>query len=176
MSLDFSVESHILLNFVNLCQVFCQRLQFIWLILTKQKLQQYLYKYNIPSVYFICLLRLFISNPCCKCCRKSKTIVDQPYFPTASKCMIIFDNRTRCYPTGTYMFKVNNRNARTKCKICSKLTIDTRTTPLASYIFNFEYISHLVLEFLQYFYWDKFSYAKIDLTSVMILPMEYLTL
>ena len=39
--------------------------------------------------------------------------------------MIIFDNRTRSYPAGTYMFKVNNRNPRTKCKICSKLTIKT---------------------------------------------------
>ena len=27
------------------------------------------------------------------------------------------------YPTGNYMFKVNNRNTRTRCEICSKLTI-----------------------------------------------------
>ena len=26
-------------------------------------------------------------------------------------------------PTGNYMFKVNNRNPRTRCEICSKLTI-----------------------------------------------------
>ena len=26
-------------------------------------------------------------------------------------------------PVGSYMFKVNNRNTRTKCEICSKLTI-----------------------------------------------------
>ena len=26
---------------------------------------------------------------------------------------------------GNYMFKVNNRNTRTRCKICSKLTIKT---------------------------------------------------
>ena len=26
-------------------------------------------------------------------------------------------------PAGNYMFKVNNRNTRTRCKICSKLTI-----------------------------------------------------
>ena len=63
------------------------------------------------------------------------------------------------------MFKVNNK--------------DTRTTPLASNIFNVEYISHLVLVFLWYYYWDKFSYAKIcksDLTSIMIFPMEYLSI
>ena len=32
---------------------------------------------------------------------------------------------------GNYIFKINNWNTRTRCKICSKLTInkDTRTTP-----------------------------------------------
>ena len=28
-------------------------------------------------------------------------------------------------PVGIYMFKVNNRNTRTRCEICSKLTIKT---------------------------------------------------
>ena len=28
-------------------------------------------------------------------------------------------------PVGIYMFKVNNRNNRTRCEICSKLTIKT---------------------------------------------------
>ena len=28
-------------------------------------------------------------------------------------------------PAGNYMFKVNNRNTRTKCEVCSKLTIKT---------------------------------------------------
>ena len=28
-------------------------------------------------------------------------------------------------PTGNYMFKVNNRNTRTRYEICSKLTIKT---------------------------------------------------
>ena len=27
------------------------------------------------------------------------------------------------YPIGNYMLKVNNRNTRTRCEICSKLTI-----------------------------------------------------
>ena len=26
------------------------------------------------------------------------------------------------FPVGNYMFKVNNRNTRTRCEICSKLT------------------------------------------------------
>ena len=29
------------------------------------------------------------------------------------------------FPAGNYMFKVNNRNTRTRCEICSKLTIKT---------------------------------------------------
>ena len=29
------------------------------------------------------------------------------------------------YPAGIYLFKVNNRNTRTRCKICPKLTIKT---------------------------------------------------
>ena len=28
-------------------------------------------------------------------------------------------------PDGNYMFKANNRNTRTRCEICSKLTIKT---------------------------------------------------
>ena len=31
----------------------------------------------------------------------------------------------KSYPAGNYMFKVNNRNTRTRCEICSKLTIKT---------------------------------------------------
>ena len=30
-----------------------------------------------------------------------------------------------CIPAGIYLFKVNNRNTRTKCEICSQLTIKT---------------------------------------------------
>ena len=31
--------------------------------------------------------------------------------------------KTSDYQTGNHIFKVNNRNTRTKCEICSKLTI-----------------------------------------------------
>ena len=37
--------------------------------------------------------------------------------------------------------QINNRNTRTKCEICSKLTINV-------FIVTFEHISHLVLVFL----------------------------
>ena len=51
-----------------------------------------------------------------------------------------------------YMFKVNNRNTRTRCEICSKLTIKTperrHWRRSGVFIVNFEHISHLVLVFL----------------------------
>ena len=48
------------------------------------------------------------------------------------------------------MFKANNRNTRTRCEICSKLTIKTpeQGGRSAVFIINFEHTSHLVLEFL----------------------------
>ena len=50
------------------------------------------------------------------------------------------------------MFKVNNRNTRTRCEICSKLTIKTAERRhwrrSGVFIANFEHILHLVLVFL----------------------------
>ena len=46
------------------------------------------------------------------------------------------------YPAGNYMFKVNNRNTRTRREICSTLAI------MGVFIVNFEHISYLVLVFL----------------------------
>ena len=50
------------------------------------------------------------------------------------------------------LFKVNNRNTRTRSKICSKLTIKIperrHWRRSGTFIVNFEHISHLVLVFL----------------------------
>ena len=56
-------------------------------------------------------------------------------------------------PASNYMFKVDNRNTKTRCEICSKLTIKTpERCPLhhsgVFIVVNFENISHLVLVFL----------------------------
>ena len=55
-------------------------------------------------------------------------------------------------PVGNYMFKVNKRNTRTRCEICSKLTIKTTERRHwrrpGVFVVNFEHISHLVLVFL----------------------------
>ena len=54
-------------------------------------------------------------------------------------------------PAGIYLLKVNNRNTRTRCEICSKLTIKIpelrqwRRSGIS--IVNFEHISHLVCHF-----------------------------
>ena len=57
-----------------------------------------------------------------------------------------------CIPAVNYVFKVSNRNTRTRSEICSKLTIKTperyhwRRSDF--FIVNFEHISHHVLLFL----------------------------
>ena len=57
-----------------------------------------------------------------------------------------------CYPAGIYLLKVNNRNTRAMCEICSKLTIKAperrQWRHSGIIIVNFEHISHLVLVFL----------------------------
>ena len=54
------------------------------------------------------------------------------------------------YPAGNYTFKVNNKNTRTRCEICSKLTIKRpeRWRHSGVFIVNFEHVSHLALLFL----------------------------
>ena len=54
-------------------------------------------------------------------------------------------------PVGIYMLKVNNRNTRARCEICSKLTMKTQERCQwrrpGAFIVNFEHILHLVLVF-----------------------------
>ena len=53
---------------------------------------------------------------------------------------------------GIYLLRVNNRNTRTRCEICSKLTTKTREWRQwhrsGVFIVNFEHIPHLLLVFL----------------------------
>ena len=63
--------------------------------------------------------------------------------------LIIFQNllintEIESVPAGNCMFKVNNRNTKARCEICSKLTIKISVI----FIVNFEHISYLVLVFL----------------------------
>ena len=56
------------------------------------------------------------------------------------------------YAAGTYLLKVNNKNTRASCEICSKLTMETLERRhwhhSGIFIVKFEQISHLVLVFL----------------------------
>ena len=61
----------------------------------------------------------------------------------------------RALQVGNYFFKVNSRNTRTRCEICSKLTIKTperrqwhQLRHFGIFIFNFEHISLSVVMFL----------------------------
>ena len=63
--------------------------------------------------------------------------------------ILITDHRLCRTPSGIYLLKVNNRNTRTRCEICSRLTTPERRWRLCGvFIVNFEHISHLVLMFL----------------------------
>ena len=65
---------------------------------------------------------------------------------------------SRPYPTGIYLFKVNKRNTRRMCKICSKLTMKTperyywRRSGI--FIASFEPISFIVFVFAFFFYFE----------------------
>ena len=65
---------------------------------------------------------------------------------------IRFHEFSRWFPAGIYLFRVKNRNSRTICEICSKLTIKTPERRQWRYsgvfIVNFEHILHLVLLFV----------------------------
>ena len=54
----------------------------------------------------------------------------------------VFSFLILCSPTGNYMFKVKNRNTRTRCEICSKLTIKVPERPHCSSVsvVNFEHV------------------------------------
>ena len=55
-------------------------------------------------------------------------------------------SKVPCFPANSYLFKLNYRNTRKSCEICSKLKIRTRRS--CFFIVNFEEISHLFLVFL----------------------------
>ena len=74
-----------------------------------------------------------------------KLTVHNVYFP-------LIEFKCTDSPAGIYLFKVNDRNTRTRREICSKLTIKTperrQWRRSGIFIVNFEHISHLVLMFL----------------------------
>ena len=55
------------------------------------------------------------------------------------------------YPVGIYLLKIKDKNTRTRCEICSKLTTKTPERRYwrrsSAFIANYEHISHIVLIF-----------------------------
>ena len=58
----------------------------------------------------------------------------------------------KAFPASIYLLKVNNRNTRTMCEACSKLTIKTpeqrQWRRFGVFIATFEHVSYFVLVFL----------------------------
>ena len=58
----------------------------------------------------------------------------------------------KCIPSGHLLAQSKNRSTRTRCELCSKITIKTpeqlHWRRSGVFIVNFEHISHLVLVFL----------------------------
>ena len=76
-------------------------------------------------------------------CKKYHVIIStQKQVSSETECTSAGSN-----PAGIHMFKMNQRNTRTRCEICSKLTIKTPECRSGVLIFNFEHISHLALVF-----------------------------
>ena len=94
------------------------------------------------------------------------------------------------YPTGIYLLKGNNRNFRTRCENCSKLTIKTlercHRRHSGVFVVNFEDISHLILVFLnmklpagyisEYFPRPFFSANAINFERIFYLALVHLLL
>ena len=66
--------------------------------------------------------------------------------------LVLWNHLWYPWPTGSCMFKVNDRNIKTKCEICLKLTLKTperrQWHRSSAFIVNFEHISGFVLVFL----------------------------
>ena len=73
----------------------------------------------------------------------NKAVMTSKVFKSEWSQKVSLVKHLRLYPASIYLLKVNNRNTRTRCEICSKLTIKT---PERRH--NFELISHLVLVFV----------------------------
>ena len=68
------------------------------------------------------------------------------------KTPLVFKPMRLTFPAVIYLLKVNNRNTRTRCEKCSKLTIKTlerrHWRRSGVFIVNCKHISHLFLVFL----------------------------
>ena len=60
----------------------------------------------------------------------------------AAGCYLSVHKLIRCDPANIYLFKVNSRNTRKRCEMCSKLTVNTIERRSSVFIIYFEHILH----------------------------------
>ena len=79
---------------------------------------QYIILWNILNSYFILSPIISLFNFHVIAGQISFTNTDDDF-------IVLFHWRIYYYPSGIYLLKVNSRNVRTRCEICSKLTLKT---------------------------------------------------
>ena len=125
--------------------------------LLKESYENKLYFVNIPITYKLVWCKTCVFNLITTRLKESSQIpaISLSEFSLKLDSAVTIDkggNKEITVPAGIYLLKVNNRNTRTRCEICSKLTINTperrHWRRSGVFIVNFEHISHLVLLFL----------------------------
>ena len=138
----------------------CRIVLLVWLLsrwLLWQKVLAIVYMERVHQIYALKYISsLYSSHKKCFCCIDSHKSWHFLTFSgsnvTNTSYMTERYSRSKLTHASNYMFKINNRNIRTKCEICSKLTIKTPKRRhwhhSRVFIVNFEHISHLVLVLL----------------------------
>ena len=91
-------------------------------------------------------------------------------------CFVLEDPLKGIYPQLAYMLKANNRTTRTRCEICSKLTVKTperRWHGSGVFIVNLKHISHLALMFLLSTFNLKFQAGPAFKSEVFLIKYVY---
>ena len=125
------------------------------------------------------------ASPCVSCmCLSVCVISNQGTSQNHVVCVkpAVTQSAFTCLKSTIYLLKVNNRNTRTRCEICSKLTIKTpkrrQWRRSGVFIVNFEHISHLVLKSLlltlnMYMLTGKFDTFLYIVHSQVLLVLKY---
>ena len=99
--------------------------------------------------YFVLLFLLLTLSKWMPAARSAKQVVRNTNWYDS---IIIYQWLHYYFPTNNYLFKVINKNTRTWCKICPKLTIKTserrQWRRSGVFIVNFEHIWHHVFVYL----------------------------
>ena len=106
---------------------------------------------NLSKIKIICINQATLREKCSYLDFFSPNV--GKYRPEKPRIRTLFtQSKSQTNPARIYLLKVNNRSIRTRCGICSKITIklpERRQWRCPGiYIVNFKHISHLTLVFL----------------------------